>query len=137
MHKLRIVILATIGLCLFAFPAAGGDFDGSKPMLCAPIDIAECALGKGCQRVTAESVGLPQFLRIDFKQRSISGKLVDGTTKSVSIEMKKRQDGNLILQGVQNGRGWSMVIPEDTGKMTLSVAGNNVGFFVSGACTIP
>ena len=40
----------------------------------------------------------------------------------------------LVLQGVDGGRGWSLVIRQDNGHMTLSVADNHTGFVVFGSC---
>lgn len=45
------------------------------------------------------------------------------------------EDGKLILQGMEDGRGWSLVIVEETGKMSAAIAGSQVGFVVSGNCT--
>jgi hypothetical protein len=33
--------------------------------------------------------------------------------------------------------GWSLAIAEDTGKMVLTASGDDVGFVVFGACTLP
>ena len=44
-------------------------------------------------------------------------------------------NGRLILQGTQNGKGWSMVITEATGNMTVTASNDKVGFVVFGACT--
>lgn len=41
----------------------------------------------------------------------------------------------MILQGVEGGRAWSMVIGKETGKMSATVADDQVGFVVFGACT--
>jgi hypothetical protein len=46
----------------------------------------------------------------------------------------EQMEGNLILQGVQNGKGWTMVIAEGTGKATITASDNQVGFVVFGAC---
>ncbi len=46
-----------------------------------------------------------------------------------------KNEARLILQGTQEGMGWSMVIMESTGKMTLTASGGEVGFVVFGACT--
>ena len=43
-------------------------------------------------------------------------------------------NGQLGLDGSEEGRAWSMVIQEDTGTMSAAVAGNQVGFVVLGAC---
>jgi len=45
-------------------------------------------------------------------------------------------EGKLILQGVQEGKAWSMVITDDTDKMTLTAADDQEGFVVFGACTV-
>jgi hypothetical protein len=47
----------------------------------------------------------------------------------------KRENGKLILQGIEDGRGWSLVIVEETGKMSATIAGDQVGFVVFGNCT--
>jgi hypothetical protein len=42
-------------------------------------------------------------------------------------------DGNMILQGVEGRRAWSMVITKETGKMTATVSDHQFGFVVFGA----
>lgn len=44
-------------------------------------------------------------------------------------------DGRLILQGSQNGRGWSLVISETSGKMNVAAADDGAVFVVFGGCT--
>ena len=51
------------------------------------------------------------------------------------IGSSTRNEGELLLQGVENGRGWSMAITEATGRMVISVAGDEIAFVVFGACT--
>jgi hypothetical protein len=41
----------------------------------------------------------------------------------------------LILQGVENGKGWTLSINETTGKMVLTVSGDEEGFVAFGVCT--
>ena len=51
-----------------------------------------------------------------------------------AIKNRQQIEGMLILQGAENGRGWSMTIDEKSGEMTLTVSGDQVGFVVFGAC---
>jgi hypothetical protein len=44
-------------------------------------------------------------------------------------------DSRMILQGVEGSRAWSMLIAKETGKMSATVADNQAGFVVFGACT--
>lgn len=46
-------------------------------------------------------------------------------------------NGTLILQGIQDGKAWSMVISESDGMATISVSENEAGFVLFGACTTP
>lgn len=142
MKNMKMSILALAIVCTAAIPVSAGDFDGSKPLLCSVISITECAPDGECRRTTAENVGLPQFLRVDFQKKTISApRPVDGTPPS-AIERMERVDGKLILQGaedglegVRDGVGWTSALSEDTGKFVLTASGEEVAFVVFGACT--
>ena len=144
MKKIKIMGLTLLLAGLIAFPSLAGDFDGSSPLICAVMDIVECQPGGKCQEVTAEDVGIPQFFKINFKEKKISATQSGGTTRSTEIENLEHIDGKLIIQGaedgiegVRDGLGWSMAIAEETGKTVLTASGDEVGFVVFGACTIP
>ena len=144
MRILKILgILVTI-ICQFGIPAAAGDFDGSKELLCAVMDIIECVPGGKCMEVTAEEVGIPNFLRTNFEKKKLSATFADGSKKISPIVNSEKIDGKLILQGaedgiegVRDGLGWSLAIDEDNGKMVLTASGEAVGFVMFGACTLP
>ena len=127
-----LLLAAVIGAWAGAAPAWAGDFDGSKKLLCVPVQGYHCAPGAECARVTAEDVNIPQFIRVDVKRKSMSGV---GEKESTSIQNVRKADGKTILQGAENGRGWSMVIDQVTGKMSASISDNRVGFLMFGACT--
>ena len=132
----RIVVLILALLLISGLPSyvLAGDFDGSKPLLCAVIETIECAPDSECLRGEAESIDMPAFLKINFAKKTISGTRQDGTERTTEIKIMERVGGNLILQGVQNGKGWTMVISEATGKATITASDNQVGFVVFGAC---
>ena len=136
-------IMVTI-ICMFSAPAAAGNFDGSKELLCAVMDLVECIPGAKCQQVTAEEVGIPNFLRIDFEKKKLSATFADGSKKRSAINNIEKIDGKVILQGaedgiegVRDGLGWSLAIDEDNGKMVLTASGDAVAFVMFGACTLP
>ena len=144
MKKFNICTATIISIFMITIPAFAGDFDGSKPLLCAVIDIVECGSGGKCQQVTAEDVGIPRFLKVNFKKKTITATQASGNKKSTTIKNSEHIDGKLILQGaedgiegVRDGVGWSIAIAEDTGNMVLSASGDDVGFVVFGACTLP
>ena len=144
MNKMKISGSIVIFVCMISVSAMAGDFDGSKPMLCAVMDIVECGPDGNCQKVTVEDVSIPQFLKINSKEKKITATQTSGSKRSTTIKNIEHVDGKLILQGaedgiegVRDGVGWSLAIAEDTGKMVLTASGDEVGFVVFGACTLP
>lgn len=134
MKKFISLIMALLLTTCLTGQLLAEDFDGSKPLLCATIEVFECQPGEQCSETTIESVNIPQFVTFDFKEKTISGTLPDNTAKTAKIEAQTVMDGKLVLQGAQNGRGWSIVIAEDTGKMALTASDDQAGFVVFGAC---
>jgi hypothetical protein len=134
MNKTILLILVLVLTTCLPAQVSAGDFDGSKPLICATIETLECEPGGKCHKGTAESIDIPQFLKINFKKKIISGTGEDGTVRTTKIENISRIPGKLIIQGVQEGRAWSSVISEVTGKMTLSASDDQLGFVVFCAC---
>ena len=129
------VVLLVVGIC--AAPGEGGaagKHDGSVPLLCAPTVVTECGPDGDCQRRTAASVNLPQFMKVDVKAMKV---LSEETGRDSPIRNVEHVDGSLIIQGGQNGRGWTMTIAEDTGSMSAAVTAPGEGFIVFGACAVP
>jgi hypothetical protein len=135
-YRLTYIFLALV-LCVVLIKPAAAEFDGSKPLLCAVIDVFECGPENGCLESTAEGINIPQFIRIDFENKKASGTLASGEIREVGIERMERESGAVVIQGGQLGRGWSVSIREETGKMTLAASGDRFGFVIFGACTSP
>lgn len=79
-------------------------------------------------------LGIPRFLTVDFGAKRLSGKTAEGELHT-AIQNVQSLDGKQILQGAEGGRGWSIVIDEQTGDMSAAVADQSAGFLVFGACT--
>jgi hypothetical protein len=144
MNKMNIYGLIVIFLWMMSVPAGAGNFDGSKELICSVMDIVECQPGAKCPEVSAEEVGIPIFFKINFKDKKISATHADGSKKVTDIERSEKIDSKVIIQGaedgiegVRDGLGWSMAIAEDTGKMVIAASGDEVGFVIFGACTVP
>jgi len=117
--------------------------DGSEPVICAAADVVECVPGGSCQKVTAESAGMPRFIRVDFAANQVTRAQPNGDDITSEIERSETVDGRLILQGaedgykdVRDGIGWSLSIDEESGNMVLTGSGAEVAFVIFGACTV-
>ena len=136
----RLATLATSSLALAIAVAAPtparAALNTSAPFLCAITTIMECDASGECQRVSAQQhPDFPMFLRINVGQ----GVIADGgnSGRKSPINASTRVDGRLILNGGENGRGWSAAIAEDTGQMTAGVVASDFIFALFGACTSP
>lgn len=130
----RWIPITILLIFIFTMPVSAqenGRFDGSKPFVCAVISANECDAA-GCRQVTVHDLDAPRFFKVDVAKKHITGTLEDQTTRDVDIQKISHVDGSLILQGVQHGRAWDMVISKTTGKMTLSVSGKDEGFVFFG-----
>jgi hypothetical protein len=134
MSKLTALCL-TLGLGLVPYAHAAATYDGSVPLICALIEVMDCAPGADCQRGAPESVNLPQFIKLSFTEKTLSTTEAAQRKQSTPIKNIEQFDSSMILQGVEGGRAWSMIIAKETGKMSATVADDQVGFVVFGACT--
>jgi hypothetical protein len=108
--------------------------DGTAPFLCAVIQAMECAPDGTCERVTAEDINLPSFLKIDPKAKTIAAPEPGGRT--APVHDMSSVDGKLVMHGGQEGRGWSAVVVGDTGKLSASIVDAAATFVIFGACTM-
>jgi hypothetical protein len=123
-------------LCIVPYQAKAAGLDGSTPMLCVFTSAVGCDGKSGCEGTTVEDLNVPQFFRIDIKKNTITPVGVAQEVKAVwetRIKDFQRMDGKMFLQGSEV-RGWSMVISEQTGKMSLTASGDDEAFVLFGVC---
>jgi hypothetical protein len=125
---MRQFILAA--LATLAWPVYAADFDGSKLLICAPVEASDCAPGQACTRSRPEDIAAPAFMRIDFGKKAIVGP--KRTTKIVSME---KGEGQLLLQGTELGYGWTLALDQSNGKMTITLVDRDGAFVLFGSCT--
>jgi hypothetical protein len=133
----KILGKLSLGLVLSAVSlgAAAQDFDGSDPLICATVETYDCQPGGECIKGLAADVNAPQFIRLDFATGVAMTVDADGEERLAHFRTPDNESGRLILQGVQNGLGWSMSIVKETGGMSLTVSGEELAMVIFGACT--
>ena len=134
---LRRSLCRAVGLAALALMVAPASswaaFDGSTPMLCALSTIMECDASGECERHNLAEHPDVLFLRVNVKERKITA----GASRQTEIKTTSRMDGKLILQGGENGRGWTATITEATGRLSAGIAADDFTFSLFGACTNP
>jgi hypothetical protein len=136
MLKAQWIFLLVFLLLLTPITVPASDFDGIKPLICALKDDFECG-PDGCERVTSEAINLPQFLRLNFKEKQITTVREGVQARTTKMERAESLESSLFVQGLENNLAWSLVIDKAAGKMVMTIAGDQVGFVVFGACTTP
>lgn len=130
-----LVAAALASLTTFAASTAtAGGFDGSKNLLCATLEISECDFDTGCERKTYLQADFPAFVEVEFDGKRLVAVVAGDDGRASAIESVTSKDGKTILQGAEHGRAWSMVISQESGDMTATVADIGATFSVFGAC---
>lgn len=124
-------LVISLALCIASAVTSAADFDGSKPLICVAMEVADCVASDACASLPPENVNLSNFLRIDFVNGQIKGE-----HRAAKIQNKTNTDDALILQGVDSGRGWSVSLAKETGDLVGVVAGQGFGFVIFGKCTV-
>lgn len=121
--------------CAMAQAATAKGFDAGAPFICAPINIISCQSGGKCNKETADTVNLPQFLRFDVAGSQITGTRPSGEPLATLIDDVKHVADDLALVGVENDIVWSILITETSGDMLLTAAGDGTAYVAFGSCT--
>ena len=125
-----LFLLIGTGALLSANASAEG-LDASQPLTCDLTGVTQCDGAAKCTPVTFEQIDLPPVIRVDFAENQINSE--DGQRRSPIASVETR-DAVLLLQGHQDGRGWTLVIERATGAMSAALADAEGGLVVTGAC---
>ncbi|QCP54841.1 hypothetical protein FAZ95_26160 [Trinickia violacea] len=113
------------GACAWA-----GDFDGSKPLLCATIDGHACDPGLACERALPADLGAPRFLSIDFTK-----KIISGPNRATPIVSMSKAQGQILMQGTELDFAWTVALDTSDGEITLTLTNRHDALVLFGDCT--
>lgn len=109
--------------------------EGVERMVCAAGRAQICLENGECYSTTPWELSMPEFVVIDTKKGVIATTRASGEDRSTQFSKSERVDGVIYLQGTEDGRAFSLVIHEATGKLTVAVARDGLTVTVFGACT--
>lgn len=132
----RPLIVASM---IFSLTTAGNvaiaeGLNGATALVCSSNETFDCASTRECIADSPEAINIPRLIRLDLNAKKAFTKRLSGEENVAPIGAQQMLNGKLILQGVQNGYGWSMAISEGTGSMSLAIAGDGAGVVVFGTC---
>ena len=126
--------LAQALVCLVASlppgAAIGADFDGSRPLICAPSEAVDYRPGEEIVKERPSDIGAPSFLRVD-----IANKTIAGPKRVTPINYIEKHDKQILLQGTELGFGWTLALDQQAGEMTLTFVDRAGAVVLTGRCT--
>lgn len=128
----RLIPLAAL---LGAAGAAADDLSAARDILCSVQQVHVCRDAAGCADALAEDLNIPQFLRIDTRSGTLSTTPASGENRETVATPVRPGDGQLVLQGVEAGRAFSLFIDEASGWATFAAAASGRSVTVFAACT--
>jgi len=104
-------------------------------LLCSTSRVVVCFEDGECVESLPWELNIPQFVVIDTKKKTISTTKASNENRSTPIRTLQRDGGLVIFQGIEQGRAFGVVIDEESGLLTGSVARDGMSVSVFGACT--
>jgi hypothetical protein len=131
---LRFLFFA-LSTVLLMTTAAADDVRDAKVLLCSSLEMSLCTSGGGCIDMLPEDMNAPLFVRIDIKDKRLSTTEASGENRETVATALERFDDNLVIQGYENARAFSMLIHEPTGYATFTSVTDLNSSTIFGVCT--
>ena len=120
---------------LMATESSAAGLDGTGNIVCAAMDVVACVDDAACVQGTVKSFDLPQFVVLDTQKKVMRAAYESGHKGTSPVKNIEHSGEHLILQGIENGRGWSISVNTKSGNMSGALAGDGVSFLIFGQCT--
>lgn len=131
MKKLLTVALGTLA----AGTALAENVAGVSRLICAAGQAQICLETDECFTVMPAELSVPEFVVVDMAKRTVATTRASGEARSTEFSKVDKLDGLLYFQGMEDGRAFSFVIHEATGRLTVAVSRDGLTVSVFGACT--
>jgi len=133
-HRTALSGLAVV-LLLGSAPALCDDLSEATFLLCSSSWAMVCTGDQECESGPPWAWNIPQFVEVDLETKMLSTTEASGENRTTPAEVLRREDGMIVIQGMELGRAFSIVVSEDLGSMSASIAAEHLTVSVFGACT--
>ncbi len=129
-HRLAAALAALIPVI-----AQADNLAGSTRFLCAATQVTRCYARGDCESGPPWKWNMPSFVQVDLDKKTLHTPPASAEQRRSPITSLERDDGQIFLQGTENGRAFSLVIVEETGLASLAVALDGITVSIFAACT--
>jgi hypothetical protein len=135
MKDSKTIVVVALALAILSAPAMADDLTGATALVCSSSWANVCTADEVCESGPPWGWNIPQFVEVDLEEKTLSTTEASGENRLSPAEVLVRDDGLIFIQGREYGRAFSIVISEATGRMSASIAAEDVSISVFGACT--
>ena len=128
-------LIALAFLFSVSFSISAKEIRDKDQLICAFSEAALCRINEKCIEGSVKIADLPLLVRLNLDKKTIASTHLSGEHRTSTILSVNTSNKNLILQGVQEGSGWSMTIHKENGQMSVSSSLNGEGYIAFGVCT--
>ena len=132
--KTRCFAMALL-IALAAPALMADDVTGASKLLCTSVEATSCRDDGDCITDVPWSFNIPQFIEIDLAGKMLSTTKASDEVRQSPIQSLVRIDGAMVIQGLEQGRAYSFVINNKSGRLSAAVARDGITVTVFGACT--
>lgn len=130
---MKTLYVMAIALASLSTAAAAEDFDGSKPLVCTPLQGHDCLPDQqSCKPLEPRLKGARDF-GFDFTKKLLWSPY---RTANLPIQEVSNNAESLVLQGTTLQLVWSGTIHRKTGRMTVAIADREGAYVVFGQCKV-
>lgn len=122
-------------LLVISSGAAADNLGDARNILCTVLETQVCLESEGCIELLPEDLNIPRFIRVDTRTRKMSTTVASGENRETIASTGSRSEGQVILQGDEAGRAFSLFIDETSGDATFASAADGRSVTVFAACT--
>ena len=115
--------------------AQAGSLTGKEQFLCTSEEVTRCEAFRGCDSGSPSLWNMPSSVQVDLAKKTLSTPRTSGEHRSSPFTHLARENGRIFIQGMENGRVFSLVIAEDTGLASFALALDGTTISLFGACT--
>ncbi|MEH6635695.1 MAG: hypothetical protein V7700_09250 [Halioglobus sp.] len=134
MSKKTLFLGLALSAGLLATGVSAAAISGKSDLTCATIDVVGCT-SSACTRGQATTFDLPTFMFVDVERRVVYAENESGEEVVSPIKNFEVTENAIVLQGLEDHRGWTAGIDRKSGGLTLSSTGADVSFIIFGNCT--
>jgi hypothetical protein len=132
---MRWIVAACTAALVGTMPTLAEPVVGAERLLCASSNVGVCVDTGECEVGPAWTLDVPEFIEIDLGTKTLTTTAASGENRTSRAAQLTRDGSAIILQGVENGRAYTIAIEATTGRLTAAVTRDWLGIVVFGHCT--